>query len=323
MKNMILTTFALFIIAMTMTYNPSEAQEMKNDCPNTKTLRLLFPQWQGGNNPPYVMGARLLAWLAPESDSPLVEVPVVAFDGNEAPLENGVVARTAIMKQLRSARNIIDAHEPDRLVVFGGDCLVSQAPFAYLNEKYDGKLGVLWIDAHPDVATPKEYQNSHAMVLGNLLGGGDPEMNREVKRHLNPRLVMYAGLEATSEQETEVIAKLGIRKAGYEQLKDDSKPVVDWLRENKIKHLAIHFDLDALDPKLFRSLLFSNPDSPGPIDAPSDRESPSGRMTLEQVARLIKDASAETEIVGLSIAEHLPWEAIKLQNFLDQMDILK
>jgi len=32
-----------------------------------KTLRLLMPQWQGGNNPTYYLGARLLAWLAPES----------------------------------------------------------------------------------------------------------------------------------------------------------------------------------------------------------------------------------------------------------------
>ena len=30
-----------------------------------KTLRLLMPQWQGGNNPPYHFGARLLSWLAP------------------------------------------------------------------------------------------------------------------------------------------------------------------------------------------------------------------------------------------------------------------
>ena len=29
-----------------------------------KTLRLLFPQWQGGNNPPYYLGAKLLDWLA-------------------------------------------------------------------------------------------------------------------------------------------------------------------------------------------------------------------------------------------------------------------
>lgn len=32
-----------------------------------KTLRLLIPQWQGGNNPAYFLGAKLLAWLAPSN----------------------------------------------------------------------------------------------------------------------------------------------------------------------------------------------------------------------------------------------------------------
>ena len=43
---------------------------------NAKTLRLIFPQWQGGNNPPYYFGAKLLAWLAPEHVGPVEEVPV-------------------------------------------------------------------------------------------------------------------------------------------------------------------------------------------------------------------------------------------------------
>lgn len=41
-----------------------------------KTLRLLMPQWQGGNNPPNVLGAHLLNWLAPNTDGPFEEVPV-------------------------------------------------------------------------------------------------------------------------------------------------------------------------------------------------------------------------------------------------------
>ncbi|MFH5183590.1 arginase [Paenibacillus sp. TAB 01] len=47
------------------------------DNTNDHTLRLLFPQWQGGgNNPPYILGARLLNWLAPKSEGPFEEVSV-------------------------------------------------------------------------------------------------------------------------------------------------------------------------------------------------------------------------------------------------------
>ena len=42
------------------------------------TLRLLFPQWQGGNNPPYFFGSQLLAWLAPPAQGAVEEVSVPA-----------------------------------------------------------------------------------------------------------------------------------------------------------------------------------------------------------------------------------------------------
>ena len=57
------------------------------------TLRLLMPQWQGGNNPAYSLGARLLAWLAPQTgDTPQIEVPVEPYNGSALSEENGVVA---------------------------------------------------------------------------------------------------------------------------------------------------------------------------------------------------------------------------------------
>lgn len=283
----------------------------------SNTLRLIMPQWQGGNNPPYSFGAKLLAWLAPEAgNTPQVEVPVAPYDGSELPTENGVFAQTILLQQQRSARNIIEAYQPERIIVFGGDCLVSQTPFAYLNEKYNGKMGVLWLDAHPDVSTPEMYMNEHAMVLGNLLGNGDPAFAEEVRVPLNPELVMYGGLRETSQAEAEIVDRLKLRKAGPEALADDSGPVLEWIKEKGIEHLAIHFDMDVLDPALFRSLLFANPDG-------TEIDSPSGKMTLSQISRLIGDVSKQTDVVGLSIAEYLPWDALNLHDFLISLPIFK
>ncbi|WP_367174947.1 arginase family protein [uncultured Desulfovibrio sp.] len=60
-----------------------------------------------------------------------------------------------VLQHLRAARKIIDEHSPDKIIMFGGDCLVDQASFAYLNERYKGNIGILWIDAHPDISPPK------------------------------------------------------------------------------------------------------------------------------------------------------------------------
>jgi arginase len=281
------------------------------------TLRLLMPQWQGGNNPPYHFGAKLLAWLAPQAENtPQVEVPVAPYDGSELPTQNGVFAQEILLQQQRAARKIIEAYNPKRIIVFGGDCLVSQAPFAYLNEKYDGRLGVLWLDAHPDVSTPEMYINAHAMVLGNLLDEGDPAFSAEVKVPLDPELVMYGGLRETSQAEAQILSRLKIRSAGPEALAESSDLVLDWIQEKNIEHLAIHFDMDVLDPALFRSLLFAHPNGI-PID------SPSGKMTLSQVSRLIRDVSRQTDVVGLSIAEYLPWDALHLHNFLASVPIFE
>ena len=279
------------------------------------TLRLVMPQWQGGNNPPYYFGAKLLAWLAPPAgDTPQVEVPVKPYDGSILPREGGVIARSVLLEQLQSARNIIEAFGPKRIIMFGGDCLVSQAPFAYLNELYGGNLGVLWIDAHPDVSTPEMFHHEHAMVLGNLFGEGDPEFSAGVRVPLKPELVMYAGLEDTSPAETGIVNRLKLRKASAGELAETSLPVIEWIQNKKIRQLAVHLDLDVLDPALFRSLLFAKPGGTR-IDAPQ------GKMTLSQVTRLIRNISGETDLVGLSIAEHLPWDALNLHNFLGSLPI--
>ena len=283
-----------------------------------KTIRLLMPQWQGGNNPDYMLGARLLAWLAPDSTDPVIEVPVESVGHEELAIENGILARSALLKQLGAARAIIDREAPDRIIVFGGDCLVDQAPFAYLNERHAGKLGVLWIDAHPDVATPGERSTGHTMVLGSLLGQGDPEFAATVTVPLAPERVMLAGLGRLSEQEASFIARHGIRHVSPAELATGNASVLNWLAETGIEHLAIHLDLDVLDPTLFRALGFARPQT-DPALAATLRN---GAMSFAEVVGLIADVSAHTNVVALGITEHLPWDAVNLKNMLAQIPIL-
>ena len=281
----------------------------------SKTIRLLMPQWQGGNNPNYSFGAELLAWLAPQNEQPLIRVPVNEPEGNHLKIEKGIYGRTQVMNQLKSAQQIIAAHQPDSIIMFGGDCLVEQAPFAYLNERYNGELGLIWIDSHPDVSTPKEFQNSHTMVLGNLLGEGDKEFANEVKVPFKPSNVFFAGLEQTFPHETQLIQRLGMKTASTKELINNPNAIKEWIVEQNIKHLAIHLDLDVLDPSAFRSLIFANPDSKDSIDFPM------GKMHFSQLTEIIQEASKVTNVVGLGITEHLPWDAINLKNLLSKVPI--
>ncbi|MFD1362390.1 hypothetical protein [Lentibacillus salinarum] len=79
--------------------------------------------------------------------------------------------------------------------------------------------------------------------------------------------------------------------------------------------MAIHFDLDVLDPSIFRSVLHAN-------YSEEEIGAPSGKMDFPQVTRLIEDVFNQTEVVELGITEHLPWDAIHLKNMLNSIPIL-
>lgn len=287
--------------------------------PQSQTLRLIFPQWQGGNNPPYYFGAKLLAWLAPEHNGPQEEVPVMPFDGTPLCVEEGVVAKSTLVAQQRAARQLIDKHAPERIVVLGGDCLVDLAPFAYLNERYDGNLAVLWIDSHPDISTAAQLPHGHAMVLANLLGESEHALANEVKVALKPQNVMYVGVHSPSAWEAGEMARLGLKNVSPTMLtREGSRPVLEWFKATGARHLAVHFDLDVLDPALFRAQLMQNPAGLDPsLDGVAR-----GTLSMVQVIALLNDVAQVADVVGIGIAEHLPWDAINLQQMLTQLPLI-
>lgn len=285
----------------------------------SKTLRLLFPQWQGGNNPPYYLGSLLLSFLAPEPTGPVASVPV--YEPTTEPLTeiDGITAKPQIIRQLNDAAALIAQHCPDSIVVLGGDCLVSLAPFAHLLNKYGDKLGVLWVDSHPDVQTAKQYPNAHAHVLGALIGTGDNDLVAHVATRLNPAKIMIAGIHDPLAYEADYLARHNIATIAPEQVKNGGKEVMAWIEREHIEYLAIHIDLDVLDPSLFRSVLFARPGR-GEHDFGDVAE---GKLAIEEVLNLITQATSKAEPVGLTIAEHLPWDMLNLKNMLSALPLMK
>lgn len=284
-----------------------------------KTIRLLFPEWQGGDNPNYYFGAHLLEFLAPKSNEcKTIEVPVYLPAEGMPPIEYGVVAGKAIEKQQKTAMRILKAENPDRIITFGGDCSVEQAPIDYLHGKYGKELGLIWIDVHPDFSEPDDFKHEHAHVLGNLLGGGCPKLAEIVENPLTTDQVMYAGLKTQDLEnyEKKHMEHYKLKYATPDSLKKDSSEVICWILENGFKKIVIHWDLDVLSPIDFRSLLCNEPHMP-PV------EYAVGDMYLDEIGRLINDISKAADIVGLGITEYMPWDAIRLNRTLSSIDIFK
>ena len=284
-----------------------------------KTLRLNFPQWQGCtaqnhhdlvSDVPFVyaqtgyhLGANLLNWLVP-TDLPTRTVPV-SLDTADVAEQNGIFAYQANKNQLLSALDILNQENPDKIITLGGDCAVSIAPFTYLARRYGAdNVAVIWIDAHPDLGLPyDDYTGFHAMALAQILGNGDKDMTESLPAFAKPQNCLFVGLRYFGEPAEGRRKDWQIPMVSCQSANHSSDDVINWLKNSTKTKVLIHLDLDVLDPNELKFAVGTDPNG----------------MTLQAVSRVINDIAKVADIVGLTVAEPMPREVLKLKSLLDSL----
>lgn len=281
-----------------------------------KTIRLLYPDYVSGGLETYYFGAKLLAHILPENrNQPLLDVKIAPPDGKERNITDGVYAKDEVIEGIRMATEVIEAAKPDKIITIGGNCIVSQAPFDYLHGIYDN-IGIIWIDTHPDVSTLKDgYPNAHAMVLGSLLGSEDNPLTGLMRnKKFKSDEILYVGLQGLHSYQQKFL----------EDMKVDYKVQTEvFISDDEIKtfmgrfdHILIHLDIDVLDASLFHSTYFANKDLIGD-------GSGSGRMTMEKLSEVLKCISENSDVIGFTIAEYLPFDEHKLHKMFSNIKIFR
>ena len=140
-------------------------------------------------------------------------------------------------------------------LVLGGDHSISMGSVAGVAER--GRTGVIWIDAHTDVNTPRTSPsgNIHGMPLAHLLGEGDERLLDIWGGGAAVRAedVVFIGLRSVDEGERTFIGSHGI--AAF-TMKDIDRRGIAEVADAAIAHLNnadyvhISFDADALDPSV-------------------------------------------------------------------------
>lgn len=281
----------------------------------SNNLRVVLPQWQGGMNPNYRMGTKILNALVPESkQTETVEIPV---SKKKYSTDAAVDEEESLLNQMEITFDTLSLKNPDKVITLGGDCSISEAPFDYLHGKYPNNFGVIWLDAHPDVSDPTTSRHIHEIVAANLMHKGAEKFNKQVKNPIDSKNFLFAGLKYDDLRPMDdLVKKLNMSYILPEQLKKDSAPVLDWIKHNNIKYVAIHFDLDVLDPDDFRATI------PSEINLDRSKFNAAiGSMKLSEIIRLLRDIENNTDMVGMSMAEHMPWDAINLHNGLSKLAI--
>ena len=212
-------------------------------------LNLCFPQWQGSGSSHELYPAALAIRDYLADTFTFLDVPVAMQE--VLSIENNVFGREAILRQQKAANEIIRSQRPDRIFTVGGDCGVEIAPVSYLASRYAAsEFAVLWIDAHGDLNTPESSPSKtfHGMPLRVLLGEGDQEIVAQCFTTLKPEQVVMAGTRDLDPPEAEYIQG---RLSVFTVAQMNGELVIQYLRGRGIKHVFVHFDTDALDPKEF------------------------------------------------------------------------
>ena len=147
-------------------------------------------------------------------------------------------------------------------LIMGGDHSMSIGTLAGVGlhcQEQGKKLGVVWVDAHPDMNTPESSPsgNIHGMPLAVSMGIGAPELTSLggdfVK--VEPENVIIVGARDIDTGEAELIKRLGVKTYTMYDIDKLSmvrivEEVVAGMRERKIDHLHVSFDVDSADPSV-------------------------------------------------------------------------
>ena len=314
----------LFTALLCGTLFPAKAQKNVSEMDNqsTKTIRLVYPQWQGGDiahwitevkdpeqaSRGYYLGAQLLNFLAPDNGQETYTVPVTT-DKTERKVTDGILDKEALIAQTRAALDILKITHPDKIVTLGGECSASIVPFTYLADKYKDDVAMVWIDAHPDITLPGDvYTGYHAMAVTACMGLGDKQLVSELPMKLDPSKILFVGLRDWERDEIKARQKqYGIKHLTPEDVRENSDAVRQWLQSCGASKVFIHFDMDVLDPAEIIAAVGVVPDG----------------MKIAEVVRVINDIGQEKDIVGLTVAEPMPRTAMRIKNMLEQLPLLK
>lgn len=235
-----------------------------------------------------------------DDDRELGRVDVLPPDGEEKRVTNGIYAEDEVLAGIQDAQRKITAEDPDRIVTVGGNCMVSLAPFDYLHGKYEN-VGIIWIDAHPDVSTLDDgYPNAHAMVLGSLLGKGAPQLVSQMRNPVfKPSDVLYIGLQQLHDYQESYLNEMGIEFEIQTEAFATDEEIKAFI--SRFDHILVHFDIDVLDEHLFHSTYFANPELVG--DGAGG-----GKMSMEKLSDALYLIADNSDVVGFTVAEYLPFD---------------
>jgi arginase len=223
--------------------------------------------------------------------------PAVAACAQSARSRMEAIASFSRELAMEVGRVLEAGHMP---LVLGGDhsCAVGTWSAVAEHLRPQGRLGLIWVDAHLDAHTPQtsESQAPHGMPLAALLGEGAPVLTQLFgwRGKLRAQDVVVIGARSFEPAERALLERLGVRvmfmdevlQRGFEDCFSEACALVQ-------RHTAgwgLSFDLDGLDP----------------LDAPGTGTPVDVGIRLADAVKALAQCGEHPRFVAMELTEYNP-----------------
>ncbi len=250
---------------------------------------LVNGQWQGGADISTMHGAEEIENLYLKNVD--YEKATVSKDEKNLPVENDIVGYEILEKQMEQVFQSLKTEQPEKLFTIGGGCDADFPSIAYMNEKYNGDLKILYFDAHGDINSPEESESKlfYGMPLRCLIENSDGTTFPFVKSKLKSDQIILIGARELNSDEIKFINENKTQRITVEDLANRHIDLEKILAPNNEK-VYIHLDLDVLEPQKFPH-----------VPLPS-----AGGITAEKLKDVLKIINEKSCVVGFGVFEYKP-----------------
>ena len=215
-----------------------------------------------------------------------INLPVSVDQGNMTVIKNNIKGFDVLYKQMHSAYTHLCDENLDKILMLGGGCDADVPAIVYLNEKYQGDLTVLWLDAHGDFNAPQE--SSTVLFYGMPLRSVMEDFCFGLLENpfpLNPSQIIHIGGRDFDEAEISFIQESGMQAYSVQDIRNTHELIDKIISDIPPNHIYIHLDLDVIDLDDF-------PNTPLPVE---------NGLHFDEVYTILE---AVDKLVGLGIYEY-------------------
>ena len=194
------------------------------------------------------------------------------------------------------------------MVTIGGTCAVSLTPFSYLASRYPDDLAVIWLDSHADSNLPGGPNcGFNTMVVTHLSGHGDPDVLEHLPATVAPERILLAGVHGWDDQDSHTHESWGLSLIPPAEAESSTVTC-----GNGCATVGL-----ATSPSTSTST--SSTATSTAFGMAWEKDGISKATALGLIA-MVAD---EFDLVGLTVAEFVPREAVALRSMLSRLPLLK